>query len=45
MNDYTCPRCGSGLSEEVWERDRETADGGFIIDVHDISVCPDEECG
>ncbi|MEW8970366.1 MAG: PD-(D/E)XK nuclease family protein [Mesobacillus sp.] len=45
MIEKPCPRCGSTLIEEVYERVHETDDGGMLIDVHPINVCTDQHCG
>lgn len=45
MNRLTCPRCGSNLREDVWERNQTTEDGGVKIDVHPVYKCTDEDCG
>jgi hypothetical protein len=45
MIEKTCPRCGAGLIDEVYERAHETNDGGVLIDVNPVSVCTDKHCG
>jgi hypothetical protein len=45
MNKYKCPRCGNHLKEKDWEMVHEMNDSSFILDVHPIYECSDENCG
>ncbi|WP_251548873.1 PD-(D/E)XK nuclease family protein [Neobacillus muris] len=44
MEPMTCPNCGAGLIEDVWESIQDQEDDGVILDALPVYVCG-QKCG